>query len=121
MAPYRAYEQQIVGDEGFVETVRKRVEGMERKAKKVPVRDLAAAIEAETGVGMRDMVSRRRGEELRRARGILVSLAKETGYSLTDLQGILKRDVSVLSRLAAIGETAEGEKLLRRVRKTLTA
>jgi hypothetical protein len=58
---------------------------------------------------------------LRRARGIFVSLARETGYTLTDLQRILKRDVSVLSRLATIGETAEGEKLLRRVRKRLTA
>lgn len=121
IAPYRAYAQQIMGDEGFVETVQKRVETMERKAKKVPIGSLAVAIQEETGIGMQDMVSRRRGDELRRARGILVSLAREIGYTLTDLQGILKRDISVLSRLATIGETAEGEKLLRRVRKRLNA
>jgi hypothetical protein len=67
------------------------------------------------------MVSRRRGEKLRTGRGILVSLAREHGCTLTELQQILKRDVSVLSRLATTRETTEGRKLLQRVKKGLNA
>ena len=82
---------------------------------------LVQAVEKESGVDLIDLVSRRRGEGLRRARGILVLLAKEIGYTLTELQRILKRDVSVLSCLAAISETTEGQKLLRKIRMGLNA
>ncbi len=120
-SPYAAYEQQIVGDECFIEKVEKRVENLEKRAKKIPIRALILAIERETGVGLLELVSRARGERLRTARGILVSLAKEIGYNMVELQGILKRDISVLSRLASIGETREGEKTLRRVKESLNA
>ena len=121
LSPYAAYEQQIVGDERFIEEVEKRVERMEKRAKKIPIKDLVLAIEKETGIGLLEMVSRKRGEPLRTARGILVSLAREVGYNTMELQGILKRDISVLSRLASIGETRAGEKTLQRVRKRLNA
>jgi REP element-mobilizing transposase RayT len=121
LSPYAAYEQQIVGDERFIEKVEKRVGSLEKKAKKMPIRDLVRAIEKETGVGLSEMMSRRRGEALRTARGILVALAREIGYTMVELQGILKRDISVLSRLASIGEEREGAKLLRRVRAGINA
>jgi putative transposase len=121
LSPYAAYEQQIVGDERFIEEVEKRVERMEKKAKKIPIEDLVLAIEKETGIGLLEMVSRKRDERLRTARGILVSLAKEIGYNMVDLQGILKRDISVLSRLASVGETHTGGKTLQRVRERLNA
>jgi hypothetical protein len=120
-SPYAAYEQQIVGGERFIEEVEKRVERLERRAKKMPIRDLILAVEKETRVGFSEMVSRKRGERLRMARGILVSLAKEIGYNMMDLQGILKRDISVLSRLASISGTTGGEKTLQRVRERLNA
>ena len=120
-SPYAAYEQQIVGGERFIEEVEKRVERLERRAKKMPIRDLILAVEKETSVGFSVMVSRKRGERLRMARGILVSLAKEIGYNMMDLQGILKRDISVLSRLASIRGTTGGEKTLQRVRERLNA
>ena len=119
--PYAAYEQQIVGDEQFIEEVEKRVERVERRAKKVPIKDLVLAIEKETGIGLLEMASRKRGERLRTARGILVAMAKEIGYTMVELQGILNRDISVLSRLASIGETREGSKLLRRMKTSLNA
>ncbi len=121
LSPYAAYEQQIVGDERFIEKVQERVERLEKKAIKVPIRDLVVAIEKETGVGLFDLVSRKRGERLRTARGILVMLAREVGYKMVELQGILKRDISVLSRLASICETREGKKSLQRVRKSIYA
>ena len=120
-SPYAAYEQQIVGGERFIEEVEKRVERLERRAKKMPIRDLILAVEKETSVGFSEMVSRKRGERLRMARGILVSLAKEVGYNMMEMQGILKRDISVLSRLASIGAPTGAENTLRRVREQLNA
>jgi putative transposase len=120
-SPYAAYEQQIVGGERFIEEVEKRVERLEKRARKMPIRNLILAVEKETGIDLLEMVSRKRGERLRIARGILVSLAKEVGYNMMELQGILKRDISVLSRLASIGATTGGKKTLRRVRGRLNA
>src|SRR4030043_876977 len=120
-SPYAAYEQQIVGGERFIEEVEKRVERLERRAKKMPIRDLILAVEKETSVGFSEMVSRKRGERLRMARGILVSLAKEVGYNMMEMQGILKRDISVLSRLASIGATTGAENTIRREREKLSA
>ena len=120
-SPYAAYEQQIVGGERFIEKVATRLESLEKKARKIPIKSLILTIEKETGVSLAEMVSRRRGEQLRAARGILVSLAREIGYNIMELQGILKRDVSVLSRLASICETRGTEKILRRVRERLNA
>ena len=121
LSPYAVYEQQIVGDERFIEEVEKRVESLEKRANKIPIKDLVLAIEKETGIGLLEMVARKRGERLRMARGILVSLAREGGYNTMELQGILKRDISVLSRLANIGETRAGAKALQRVRERLIA
>jgi REP element-mobilizing transposase RayT len=120
-SPYAAYEQQTVGNECFIEEVEKRVERLEKRARKMPIMNLILAVEQETGIDLLGMVSRKRGERLRMARGILVLLAKEIGYNMMELQGILKRDISVLSRLASIGGTTIGEKTLQRVRERLNA
>jgi putative transposase len=120
-SPYAAYEQQIIGDECFIEKVEERTENVEKRVKKIPIRDLIQAIEKEMGIGLPELISRRRGERLRTARGILVALAKETGYKIVELGRILKRDISVLSRLANICETREGAKTLQKVRVRLNA
>lgn len=119
--PYAAHEQQIVGDEQFIEEVGKRVERLERRAKKVPIKDIVLAIEKETGIGLSEMASRKRGERLRMARGIFMLLAREIGYNMMELQGILKRDISVLSRLASIGEMCTEREILKRARERLNA
>ena len=119
--PYAAYEQQIVGGEQFIEEVGKRVERVERKAKKIPIKALVLAIEKETGIGLFEMASRKRGERLRTARGIFVLLAREIGYTMKELEGILKRDISVLSRLASIGEMRDEGGRLKKVRERLNA
>jgi hypothetical protein len=121
ISPYEAYEQQIVGDERFIESVHERMSGIEMKVTKLPIHPLVQATETETSVTLLDIVSRRRGQRLRSARGILVSLAMEIGYTVTEIQKVLKRDIPVLSRLATVGETAEGQKLLQRVRRDLSA
>jgi putative transposase len=121
VSPYKAYEQQIVGDDRFIEEIGKRVKRIEKRAKKVPIKDLVIAVERETGVSLPEMVSRKRSEAFRTARGILVSLAREVGYNMMELQGTLKRDISVLSRLADITETNAVAKRLQKVRKRINA
>jgi len=121
LSPYAAHEQQIVGDESFIEAVKRRVDSLEKRGKKISIEELVRAIEKETGVGLLEMVSRKRSERLRTARGTLVSLAKEIGYNMAELQVILKRDISGLSRLASIGETRTGGKPLQKVRDRLNA
>ena len=49
---------------------------------------------------------------------IVLAIEKETGIGL---QGILKRDVSVLSRLASISEMNAERKILKMARKRLNA
>ncbi len=119
--PYAAYEQQIIGDECFIEKVEKRTENIEKRAKKIPIQYLVQAIEEEMEVGLPELISRRRGKRLRTARGILVVLAKQSGYKMVELEKILKRDSSVLSRLANISETREGAKTLQKVKTRLNA
>lgn len=119
--PYDVYEQQIVGSEDFIEEIGKRVERVERRAKKVPIKELVSEIQKETGIGMLEMSSRKRSERLRTARGIFVMLAREIGYNMMELQGILKRDVSVLSRLASVSEMCADDRLLKKVRGKLNA
>jgi len=82
---------------------------------------LVLAIEKETGIGLSEMVSRERGEQLRTARGIFALLGREIGYTMMELQGILKRDISVLSRLASIGAMRAERRTLKRVRERLNA
>jgi len=60
---------------------------------------------------LQEMASRKRGERLRMARGILTSLAREIGYNMIVLQGILKRDVSVVLRLAVSAKCMPRERL----------
>ncbi|MBI4691718.1 MAG: transposase [Nitrospirae bacterium] len=119
--PYATYEQQIVGNEQFIEEVEKRVDRMERRGKKIPIKELVSAIEKETGIGLLEMISRKRSERLRTARGIFVFMAREIGYNMMELQRILKRDISVLSRLASIGEMHAERKILKIVRERLNA
>jgi len=79
------------------------------------------SIEKETGIGLQEMISRKRGEKLSTARGILVALARECGYQMAELGSVLNRDISVLSRLGNITETGKAAKALQRVRMRLLA
>jgi len=55
-------------------------------------------------------------EGLRIARGVLIA-----GYSLTELQPVIGRDISVLSRMSANAETDKGRQILKKVIMRLEA
>jgi hypothetical protein len=52
---------------------------------RLAVMQIVLAIEKETGIGLQEMASRKQGERLRMARGILTSLAREIGYNMMEL------------------------------------
>ena len=60
-------------------------------------------------------------EGLRIARGVLIAIAKRAGYSLTELQPVIGRDISVLSRMSANAETDKGRQILKKVIMRLEA
>jgi putative transposase len=119
--PYSVYQQQIVGDESFIEEIERRTNHLEKRIKRIALKELIIAVEQETGIGFETMTFRSRDVNHRAARATLVALAREAGYRITELQGVLKRDLSVLSRLAAIGEELSGEKTFKRIRRRLIA
>ncbi len=121
LSPYAAHEQQIIGDEQFIEKIVARTDRTHLKFKKLPIQELVSAIEKATGIGLGDMASRRRDERVRLTREVFVTLAKESGYSGVELQEILKRDGSVISRMANTGEKDERNKILEEVKGVLYA
>jgi hypothetical protein len=67
------------------------------------------------------MISRSRSDEARDGRRILVTLARETGYKLKELHGLLKRDDTVISRIYGEERSERGETMLKKARKELLA
>jgi REP element-mobilizing transposase RayT len=97
------YAQQILGDDRFVEKVTEKTEREDLPVKKPTLKTIIAGVSAATGVEVSEMISRRRDERLRVARGIFVILAREFRYSIIQLQDILNRDDTVISRMAESG------------------
>jgi len=44
----------------------------------------------------------------------LIAIAKRTGYPLTEMQPVIGRDISVLSRMSTNAETNKGRQILKR-------
>ena len=118
---YKTTEQQIVGDERFIDKVDRKLKRAEKLLRKVTIKEIEQAVEEITGLGLSEINSSKRGEELRIARGVLIAIAKRAGYSLTELQSVIGRDISVLSRMSANAETDTGRQMLKKVIMRLEA
>jgi putative transposase len=118
---YQAVGQQIVGDDKFLEKVEMKLNQGNLPVKKLPLKKVVSAVEEVTGIRFAEMTSRKRGDDLRIARSVLVAIAREMGYTMAELQGLMERDISVLSRLSNNAETAECQKVLRQVKKNIIA
>ncbi|MEK6816689.1 MAG: transposase [Nanoarchaeota archaeon] len=118
---YQAVGQQIVGDDKFIEKVEMKLNQGNLPVKKLPLKKVVSAVEEVTGIGFAEMTSRKRGDDLRIARSVLVAITREMGYTMAELQGLMERDISVLSRLSNNAETAECQKVLRQVKENIIA
>ena len=101
---YEAVDQQILGDDDFVENVTKKVNLQDSPLKKLPFKDITRTISTITGVSLEEMISSKRADETRVSRSLLLRVCCERGYTLKELVGPLKRDLSVLSRWGKWGK-----------------
>jgi REP element-mobilizing transposase RayT len=118
---YKAFNQQIIGDEEFIERLEKAVAKPDKPIRRPSLQELFDAVEELTGIGREEIKSRRRGGDVIFARGLLVGACREFGYSLTELQEEIRRDLSVLSRSTKVLERAEGRKAMEKLLKRLKA
>jgi putative transposase len=119
--PYTIRDQQVAGDEKFIEKIAKKVELYEMPAKKPELGILTEIIERATRVSMAEMISKSRSDNVRDARRILATIARESGYKLKELQETLKRDDTVISRICGEELTEEKRKMLKKAKKELLA
>jgi len=118
---YKTLDQQILGDEKFLKKVQKRVDDTDRPIRKPSLQAILKAIEEVTGVHHDEMFSRRRTGDAVFARGLLVSVWREVGYKMVSLKPVMKRDVSMLSRLSNVAYSDKGRKAIKTVLKILDA
>ncbi|MCL4490445.1 MAG: transposase [Nitrospirae bacterium] len=118
---YKTGDQQLLGDERFKEKVEKKIGKLDRPLRKPPLRMIFKAIEEQTGIEHEEVVSRSRKEDVIFARGLLVGVWREVGYPMASLQPVLRRDLSVLSRLSKVVEDAKGRDAMRKLLKKLNA
>lgn len=97
---YQVVDQQIVGNDEFIEAVERRLKRSAQPLRKISMERLIRMVEEETGIDKATIVSRRRSKALRITRSVLVAVAREMGYTMTELTGLLKRDISILSKLS---------------------
>jgi len=121
---YRAIGQQVLGSDKFLDEVESKIGKIDRPLRKPSLQQILSAVKEVTGIVEDNILSRRRGKEVMFARGVLVGVWREFGYRLMDLQPILKRDVSVLSRMSRIldnPDNREGRRAKRLVCEILNA
>ncbi len=116
---YKAIDQQILGDEKFIEKVEGKRDNPGKPMKRPALHAILKAVEEVTGVTREDIASRSRKDELFFARGLLVSVWREAGYKLTALTPVLKRELSMLSRLAKFSDNDRGRAAMKKVLRML--
>lgn len=112
---------QILGDDRFIQKVEEKVEILKRPVKKPGLENIFSAVSEVTGVSREDIVSRNRNKRIMHARHILVGLCREAGYRLVDVAFQFKREVSVLSRWARASEKKDMQKDIQKALERLNA
>jgi REP element-mobilizing transposase RayT len=116
---YQAQGQQILGDDEFVKEVEKKIVRLDRPIRKPSLPEIMKAVKEITGIAAPELVSRVRNKDVLLAREVLVGVWRECGHKLVDLQPTIKRDLSILSRLAKGSDPARVKEVVHEVIKTL--
>ena len=118
---YRVIGQQVLGSDKFLEQVESKVGKMDQPIRKPSLQQILSVVKDVTGIAEDELFSRRRNKQVIFARGVLVGVWREFKYRLADLQAILRRDLSVLSRLSRISDDNECRQTIGRVCEVLNA
>ncbi|MFA5847043.1 MAG: transposase [Thermodesulfovibrionales bacterium] len=114
MSYYKGVDQQILGDEQFIETVEKAVERT-GELRKPSIELLFKEVEKLTGVNREQMIVRNRNARACFARGLLIGAWRESGGKIAQLKTILKRDISTLSKSSRAIDSSEGRESMKRL------
>lgn len=98
---YAAVDQRIVGDEGFVEEVRRRINRSDIQGRRrylYSLSEIGKAVEEIYAVSLDELRDKHKGEELGGARRVMSLVAKEYGYKGREVAEYLRRDPSVITR-----------------------
>lgn len=118
---YNAAEQQVIGGDLFLEKVEGKIDKLDKPIRKASLQQIIKAVEEVSGITWDEIISRSRKEEIIFSRGLLIAAWRETGHRMTDLQPMLNRDLSVLSRLSKITENQKGQDAMNKILKKLNA
>jgi REP element-mobilizing transposase RayT len=118
---YRAIDQQVLGSDKFLEKVESKIGKLDRPLRKPSLQQILRAVKEVTDIVDDDILSRGRSKEVIFARGVLVGVWREFGYRLVDLQLVLKRDLSVLSRISKNADNREGRRAIEQVYEIVNA
>jgi len=96
---YAIIDQRIKGDDQFVDRVLEQhdSEAKMTRQKKIPLEDIAKAVEDRYGVSLNDLRSASRTQTLARARKVLSVIAREKGYKAKEIAGYLQKDPTLVS------------------------
>ncbi len=100
----RVVSQQILGNDRFIDEVREKIEEENRPHRKPSLKEVFLAVKEVTGVTESNIISRSRDREAMVARWIFAGVCRRMGYRLKELQPLLQRDISVLSRWSKLSE-----------------
>jgi len=120
---YKGVEQQILGDDIFVEKVRKKMDREIGCPAKISLKMVLRAVGQVTGVEEDVLRSKSKDRETVSARALIAGVWKEAGGKLGDLVPVFQRDLSVISKLAktAMGKSKDMKKVLQALNATLQA
>jgi REP element-mobilizing transposase RayT len=116
---YAAVQQQIIGDERFIDKIQEMVEEPQRPVKKPKLQDIVAAVTAVTGLPGKNLASTSRQRDIVLARGVMIGIMRQSGYRLRDIAEVFNREISSLSKAARMVESEEGTALAENVMKRL--
>lgn len=116
---YKGIEQQILGDEKFIEKVAKAVGRTEKPIRRPSIETLFKEVERLTGVKREDIITRSRSAQALFARGLLIGAWRESGGRIAHLQSILKRDITTLSKSSRVADSSEGRESMKKLMKRL--
>lgn len=118
---YKPIGQQILGDEKFMEKVERVIDSPDMPIRKPSLDAIFKAVKEQTTINRDEIISRSRRQDVVFARGLLVAIWREIGYKMTRLQPVLRRDLSMLSKLSKVAESAQGQRSMKKLLEILNA
>lgn len=118
---YKGVEQQILGDEKFIEKAAKAIRLTEKPVRKPSIETLFKEVENLTSVKREEIIARNRNTQTAFARRLFVGVWRVSGGETADLQSVLKRDISTLSKFSRVADSSKGREAMKKLYSLIQA